>query len=245
LKEVPDRLLVHWAASRRQQGMLTLDDLVEIAQLPDAQLDGVEMAAGAKECFELVEWDLARSEGLRADLRYLAEFTPAQRQEAMSSAGLAFARMSLAQQQRYISFALHPEAPPLQSLEELRGAALRVEYTQPGWFQWGGLGHGDELLRWVVPMEPGRQGRRILRPAVRERTREAALQAVRRIDPQIREALLQHARRDDSRVEAGPRAIEEEQIFPTRLDLQFIYIPGASNERAIRVKTPDSDNFLL
>jgi hypothetical protein len=94
-------------------------------------------------------------------------------------------------------------------------------------------------------MEPGRQGRRVLRPSVRERTREAALQAVRGIDPQIREALLQHARREDSHVEASPHVIEEEQIFPTRLDLQFIYIPGTTNERAIRVKTPDSDNFLL
>src|SRR5262249_25282711 len=38
LKEVPNRLLSRWSASRREHGELTLDDLVEIAQLPDAQL---------------------------------------------------------------------------------------------------------------------------------------------------------------------------------------------------------------
>src|SRR5262249_7385329 len=47
LKEVPNRLLARWAAARQRQGMLTLDDLVEIAQLPDAQLDAAEMSEGA------------------------------------------------------------------------------------------------------------------------------------------------------------------------------------------------------
>src|SRR5262249_20242099 len=65
LKEVPNRLLAHWAAARRRQGFLSLDDLAEIAQLPDPQLDGAEMAEGAKECFGLAEWDLLRDRTLR------------------------------------------------------------------------------------------------------------------------------------------------------------------------------------
>src|SRR5205807_781951 len=80
LKEVPNRLLTRWAAARRERGWLALDDLAEIAQLPDAPLDGAEMAEGAKHCFGLEEWDLARDPQLRPHLRFLAGFTPAQRQ---------------------------------------------------------------------------------------------------------------------------------------------------------------------
>ena len=61
---------------------LTLDDLVEIAQLSDAQLDAESMAEGAEERFGLTEWRLARLRHLRRHLRYLAEFPPAQRWEA-------------------------------------------------------------------------------------------------------------------------------------------------------------------
>jgi hypothetical protein len=75
-KEVPNRLLSRWAMSRRQHGVLTLDDLVEIAQLSDAQLDGAEMAEGATDCWGLKEWFLVRNGELRPHVRFLAEFTP-------------------------------------------------------------------------------------------------------------------------------------------------------------------------
>src|SRR5262249_28220990 len=94
LKEVPNRLLSRWSAASRQHGALTLEELVEIAQLPDAQLDAAEMADGARDCFGLAEWDLARNGVKRRDLRFLATFTPEQRQVAMSAAGLPFTRMS-------------------------------------------------------------------------------------------------------------------------------------------------------
>jgi hypothetical protein len=113
LKEVPNRLLSRWSAARRQHGALTLDDLIEIAQLPDAQLDAKEMAEGARDCAGLVEWDLARNVWLRPHMRYLAGFTPAQRQEAMSATGLAFTKMSLAQQQEFIAFAFPPDEEPI------------------------------------------------------------------------------------------------------------------------------------
>jgi hypothetical protein len=238
LKEVPNRLLSRWVAARRQHGMLTLDDLVEIAQLPDAQLDGGDMAEGARQCLGLSEWDLARNGNLRPNLRYLAGFTPEQRQETMTVTGLPFTRMSLAQQQHFIAYVLSD--PPLQSLDDLAGATLRVEYSHPGEFQWGKL-HRGEYLRWVVPMTPGAQGRRVVRPPVRERTREAALQAVQRVDPKIREALLEWKRRADPRLEASPHVVEDEEIYPTQLDLTFAYIPGSSNARMIRVTTFDGN----
>jgi pimeloyl-ACP methyl ester carboxylesterase len=60
-KEVPNRLLERGAASRQKHGALTLDDLLEIAQLPDAKLDGAEMAEGARECWGLREWDVCKT----------------------------------------------------------------------------------------------------------------------------------------------------------------------------------------
>jgi RNA polymerase sigma-70 factor, ECF subfamily len=232
LKEVPNRLLSRWAASRRKYGALTLDDLVEIAQLSDAQLDADEMAEGARLCFGLSEWHLARWRRFqRPHLRFLAELTPAQRLETMSATGLLFTRMSLAQQQRFIALAF--EGGPLQSLEDLAGATLRVDYSLPGWYQWGSPDE-ENYTRWVVPLEPGPRGRRVPRPPVRERTRDAAIQAVRRVDPQLRNALLQAMCRADPRVAAAPPS-EEAQVFPSRLDLKIIYVPGATNAREIVV----------
>jgi RNA polymerase sigma-70 factor (ECF subfamily) len=232
LKEVPNRLLSRWAASRRKHGALMLDDLVEIAQLSDAQLDADEMAEGARLCFGLSEWDLARWRRFqRPHLRFLAELTAAQRLETMSATGLLFTRMSLAQQQRFISLAF--EGRPLQSLEDLAGATLRVDYSLPGWYQWGSPDE-ENYTRWVVPLEPGPRGRRVPRPPVRERTRDAAILAVRRVDPQLRNALLQAMCRADPRVAAAPPS-EEAQVFPSRLDLKIIYVPGATNAREIVV----------
>jgi RNA polymerase sigma-70 factor (ECF subfamily) len=209
VKEVPNHLLSRWAEARQKHGTLTLDDLVEIAGLSDAQLNAQEMAEGARLCFGLAEWDVARSDNLREHLRYLAGFTPAQRHETMSGTGLALTRMPLTQQQRFLALALSPDDPPLFSLEELAGATLRVDYTVPGWYE---LAVPDPAWRlWLAPVTPGRQGSRAVRPPVREQTREAALLAARRLDPQT----------------------EEAQIVPTTLKCIIVYIPGSSNARAI------------
>jgi hypothetical protein len=258
LKEVPDRLLVHWASARKQhagepspgggsgQGSatkrvpgpgLTLDALLEIAQLPDAQLDAAEMAEGARACYGLAEWDLARHIRLRPHLRYLAGFSPAQRREATSSAGLPFARMSLAQQQQFLANLLTPGAEPIHSFAELDGAVLRVEYTQPGEFEWRPA--GAPWFKWVVPLGPGVSGRRALTPIIRERTREAALQAARRVDGRVIALMLEIARRTDPRFDEGQMIPQEAQIVPTALDLTILYVPGASNRRPIHVVRPD------
>jgi hypothetical protein len=211
LREVPNRLLSRWAAARRRHGMLPLDDLMEIIQLPDAQLLAPEMTEGAQLCFGLSEWSLLHNPYRYPHWRFLAELTPTQREEAMNSPnGLLLTHMSLAQQRTFIAHVLGEHAAGMQSLDELAGATLRVEYTQPGWFQWGNPDSSD-WQNWVILLEPGPLGRRALRPAVRERTREAALQAARRIDP--------HA--------------DPSEIFPTRLGLKMVYMPGSSNKREI------------
>ena len=53
-------LLNRWVVSRREHGALTLDDLCEIAELRDVQLDGGDMAEGARECLGLAEWEVAK-----------------------------------------------------------------------------------------------------------------------------------------------------------------------------------------
>src|SRR5207247_9983962 len=175
--EVPNRLLTRWAAARRQRGHLTLEELVEIAQLPDPQLDASSMAEGVRELWGLPEWDLARSWFVLANLRFLAQLTPAQREEVQSTHGLLFTKMTLAQQQAFFNRQL-PGQPELHSLEELPGTALRVEYTQPGWFEW--QPPENSSLRWAVRSSPSQDGQWLPVPAVRERTREAAVQARRR-----------------------------------------------------------------
>jgi len=174
LKEVPNRLLKRWEASRRQHGGLTLDDLAEIGQLSDAQLDAAGMAEGARQCFGLLEWDTARQRMLRPHLRCLAQLTPAQRQTAMSTAGLAFNKMTLQQQQQFIALALEPYIRTTQSLADLAEATVRVGYTQLDEF---GL-KSPNGSAWEKPFELA---------LVRERTPEAALRAARRIDAQIQE----------------------------------------------------------
>jgi hypothetical protein len=130
------------------------------------------MAEGAREIWGLDEWDLARGAIQRRHLRFLAQFTSAQRQLASSPDGLAFTRMSLAQQQQFLAlaFAYSPHAPDVR-LADLAGASLRVRYSLPGGYSWHAAA-GTE------------------RPAdalstVWEPTREAALREARRLVPQV------------------------------------------------------------
>jgi hypothetical protein len=208
-----------------------LDQIVEIAQLSDDQLNGAKMAEGAMECWGLKEWRLLRQPDFRGHVRFLGEFTPAQRQEMVSATGLPFTKMSLSQQQGFISRALRGNA--LQSLDELEGATLRVDYTQPGGYQW--LEVGDlHSRRWAVVLDPSPKGRRVLMPPVREGTPEAALRTARRLFPQVTEAVLQAWRPYWPEVTAEKLLPQPEQIGPTELDLVIVYIPGTTNAHSIR-----------
>jgi hypothetical protein len=123
LQEVPNRLLSRWAASRRRHGYLPLEALIEIAGLSADQRASAEMAEGAREIWELAEWSLATT-GLPEHLRFLAGFSPAERERATSGEGLPFLEMSCSQQQRFLSLASGGEA----RLSPEAGASLRVEY---------------------------------------------------------------------------------------------------------------------
>jgi hypothetical protein len=191
LKEVPNRLLARWASSRQKNGSLSLEELIEIAQLSDTQLDAADMAEGARELFGLAEWDVARGRSARPHLRFLASFNPSQRQAVTSGDGLPFGKMTLAQQQQFITLAFGGRSDPGQSLEELASAALRIDYSPPGSFEW-------RPATADLALPGGPQGRIVRRPLdtveparVREATKEAALAAAQRIDPSVTEAQIQ------------------------------------------------------
>src|SRR5262249_46531572 len=115
------------------------------------------------------EWGLAHNHQARPHLRYLALLTPAQRQRATTSHGLLFSQLSLVQQQGLIAHL----GDRLHSLEEVAGASVRVEYSQPGAFRWpsGAM---------PPPGQPGLFGL----AQVQEPTRDAVLAAARRLDAQ-------------------------------------------------------------
>jgi hypothetical protein len=184
LQEVPNRLLAHWSAARREQTMLLLDDLLEIVQLTDTQLDAAEMSEGARLCHGLLEWDLARTRHLRPHLRYLAGFTAEQRRDMMRPSGLAFTRMTLAQQQQFLAFTLSHRSDTLEvTPEDLAQAVLRVGYFVP------------EGRQWMPADEPGGPLQLVSRPPISDSYRERLVAAIRRLDPGAKEeAIVARAR---------------------------------------------------
>jgi hypothetical protein len=236
LKEVPNRLLNRWAVARREHGALTLDSVLEIAHLPDAQLDAEEMAEGARAIFGLAEWNVARSKEQRPHLRYVATFTPTQRQEAMSPGGLPFTHMSLAQQQQFLASCLPADGEGLQSLDELAGATLRVDYQLPGWYEW----RPGSWFRWAMPTVDGKRVPRLL---LRERTREAALQAARRYFPPFAPAMVKAERTFTPGVTEAQLTPDMKDVVPTRLELQITYIPGTSHRYALVTFGPGGDDW--
>jgi hypothetical protein len=175
-KEVPNRLLSRWASARRQHDGLPLDDLVEMAQLSDAQLDSRFVAEGIEHCWGLAEWSLARNHEGRPHLRYLAQLTPAQRELALSAPGLPFSRLSPTQQQGLIAHL----GDRLRSLDELAGATVRVEYTHPGSFRWPA----------VNMQRPSGAPNLFGLAQVCEPTQAAALTAARRLDAGVSPAQI-------------------------------------------------------
>jgi len=51
----------------------------------------------------------------------------------------------------------------------------------------------------------------------------------------------QAARRANPRLDDSPRVAEDDQIFPTQLDLAIIYIPGATNVRTLHVRCTNAN----
>ena len=81
------------------------------------------------------------------------------------------------------------------------------------------------------------------RPYLREPTREAALQAARSYFPQVAAAIVKAQRRFFPQITEAPLAPQEEQIVPTELDLQIIYVPGNSHKHAVVIAGRGGDDW--
>jgi hypothetical protein len=132
LKEVPNRLLARWQESRKANGLLTTEDLMQIATLSDAQLDAGAVAEAIQAIYGLKEWSLAASRNVRTNWRFVASLAPALRNAAFSEKGITFSQLPVGLQQQYVTLALGPSADriPLQ-LADLASASLKVEYPHP------------------------------------------------------------------------------------------------------------------
>jgi hypothetical protein len=147
LKEVPNRLLERWAASRKQHGILTTDDLTEIGQLTDAQLNGQAMGEGAVACFGLREWEIGASRQLRPHWRFLAGFSPALRKQFWGEKGLTFGQLPGYLQQQLVTLITPPGSRVvIASPEQLADAKMKGEYlVQPA----AGSAKTDAKLTYV------------------------------------------------------------------------------------------------
>jgi hypothetical protein len=129
LKEVPNRLLERWATARKANGHLRPDDLVEIAQLSDAQLDAAAAGVNARVQHGLVEWELAHNGNLRAFWRYMGQLSPGQRSTLMSERGLALDRLPPSLQQMFVTTVVPRTELGGMGWVDLAEATLRMEYN--------------------------------------------------------------------------------------------------------------------
>jgi len=80
---------------------------------------------------------------------------------------------------------------------------------------------------------------------VRERTREAAIEALHRLDPRIRERALYALHLGRQPDQSEPPVPLEAQVFPSELTLTFVYITGASNAQAVHIIHRQGDNWQI
>jgi hypothetical protein len=128
-QEVPSRLMEHWADARKKQKFLSLEDLVGISQLTNAQLDSTTTAQGAVGYYGLEEWQVARESRGRAHFRMLARLSKQQLNEAQTEKGLRFLSLSPALKRDFIALSECAESGIWPSEADMRDARLRVLYT--------------------------------------------------------------------------------------------------------------------
>jgi hypothetical protein len=99
LKEVPERHLRRWTTSRDANGGLPFSNLLEMASMPDLQMDSRVVAEAIAHCRGLPEWSLLGFRGFRSRARFLSTLSPEQLRRAFMPAGLPFKDLAPAQQQ--------------------------------------------------------------------------------------------------------------------------------------------------
>ena len=146
--QVPNRLLEHWVASRREHGAATLDDIAEMAQWgpKDSEEDSGDARTdmGARTLFAannavdayvagvygLREWALTRNENLRPHWQLLAQLSPDLRRLTLTPTGLPFTRIPLQLRPLFIARAVAGLRNTVQpGLPEMVNATLRIQYA--------------------------------------------------------------------------------------------------------------------
>jgi hypothetical protein len=181
-KEVPNRLLDHWQMDKQQAGGLPMADLIEMALLTDAQLDSEFVGDGIAHCRGLREWRTLGSVmggySSRPFLRLIADLNAAKRDQALAPTGLPTSALTPAEQSAFLNV-MGPriQGDPEQISRFLTGTRIRVSYAPEGYFAWVPIAGPTRPQQeaWEAPLCAGR-------------TREAALAALRRIEPKAAEA---------------------------------------------------------
>lgn len=137
LKEVPNRLLDAWTATRKKQDdSLTLNNLIDMTRnLTDIQLNATEMGRGIRAIYGLEEWDIVTYPNLRSSWRMLGALPKHLVGAAATENGISFDQLPLLQQQQFILTAYGPQTEEPVTQADVAVAAFRVEYkpatTQP------------------------------------------------------------------------------------------------------------------
>jgi hypothetical protein len=128
LKEVPHRLMQRWAESRKKNGRLTREDLLEIAQLTDPQLDARGTEEAARAVYGLVDWSLVLALNTRNTLRFLALLSPQQLNAVWSEQGVTFRQLPVSLQQKFVSLIFSSDRERGRaSIDDIANASLRAE----------------------------------------------------------------------------------------------------------------------
>jgi hypothetical protein len=179
LKEVPERLLAHWQQDAKQKDGMPLQDVLEMAQLPDDQLDAEEVDKGVRECRNLLEWALVgRHSNIRAVARLTAQLTAPQLDQALQVAGISLSDLTPSRQEEWATFLIQGRHIPPQMLPGLR---LHLDYAPQGRYVWS-------------PAFPDTMAREQIRdlPVISDKTAEGALAEAQRAYTGAKPEQIQH-----------------------------------------------------
>lgn len=125
VKEVPNRLLERWRASRKRNRYSTFSDLLEIAALSEIQMKSSLLAEGVQTVYGLKEWALVRQ--FHPHLRLLSSVGPSAQQSALGPGGMPFLGLTAPQQATFADTLKAYGAGP----EDLLAARIWVDYKIP------------------------------------------------------------------------------------------------------------------
>lgn len=141
LQHIPNRLFAGWEASRQKNGRQTVNDLMEIAQLPDDRFLPPEHMQLAVARYGLTDWWIVQNADLRLHWRFVGSLSPLARSDAFSRQGLRITTLPKAQQRLFVEIATgklfttgrywNPptdRTTPAPGPEGLRMAGLRLEF---------------------------------------------------------------------------------------------------------------------